>query len=174
MSDELKIPMAIYPGSFDPVTNGHLDIVQRGLRVFPRILMAVAHNPRKQTLFTPAERVAMIRDVLADEPRVEVDAFEGLLVEYCRENGARAILRGLRAVSDFEFEFQMASMNHKLAPDVETFFMMTGEGHYYISSQTVKEVAGLHGCIEGLVPTVVAERLYEKFLEPPGGGVKGR
>jgi len=160
---DLEIPAAVYPGSFDPVTNGHLDIVQRGLRVFPRILMAVAHNPRKQTLFTPEERVEMIRESLAGEPRVDVATFQGLLVDYCQKLGARAILRGLRAVSDFEYEFQMASMNKKLAPDVETFFMMTGEGHYYISSQTVKEVAGLRGCITGLVPQVVVERLREKF-----------
>ena len=163
MNDTRNIPLAVYPGSFDPVTNGHLDIVERGLRVYPHILMAVAHNPRKQTLFTPEERVEMIREALAHEPRVEVDAFEGLLVEYCRHRGANAILRGLRAVSDFEYEFQMASMNHKLAPDIETFFMMTGEGHYYISSQTVKEVAGLHGCIDGLVPINVSERLRARF-----------
>ncbi|NOZ87697.1 MAG: pantetheine-phosphate adenylyltransferase [Deltaproteobacteria bacterium] len=157
--------MVIYPGSFDPITNGHIGIVKRGLRIFPHILMAVAHNPRKSCLFKPEERVEMIREVLADEPRVDVESFEGLLVEYCRRKGAHAIIRGLRAVSDFEYEFQMGTMNHKLAPEIETFFMMTGEGHFYISSQTVKEVASLNGCVNEFVPSLVARRLREKFSE---------
>ena len=155
---------AVYPGSFDPLTNGHLSIIKRGLRIFDSIVVAIAHNPRKQSLFTVPEREQMIREATtADAARLEVTSFEGLLVDYCRTMGESVVLRGLRAVSDFEYEFQMANMNRKLDKDIETIFMMTGEDYFYISSQFVREVAALGGDVDGLVPPNVLEALRRKF-----------
>jgi pantetheine-phosphate adenylyltransferase len=154
---------ALYPGSFDPLTNGHVDIMQRALKIFPRLIIGVSMNPRKLPLFEPDERVGLWKEVIGGDPRVEVDSYFGLLVDYAKTKGARAIIRGLRAVSDFEYEFQMAHMNHNLAPDIETFFMMTGPDCFYVSSQTVKEVASLGGNIDALVPPQVARRLREKY-----------
>jgi len=153
---------AIYPGSFDPLTNGHLSIIQRGLTMFDRLTVAVLNNPRKQSMFTVEERKQLIREACPD-PRVEVDSFQGLLVHYTRRKGVRLILRGLRAVSDFEYEFQLANMNRKLDPDFETVFMMTGQDSFYISSQLVREVASLGGDVSELVPPNVLRALREKF-----------
>jgi pantetheine-phosphate adenylyltransferase len=160
--------VAIYPGSFDPLTNGHFDVIARGHRVFPRLIVAVVGNPQKAPLFTPEERVVMIREAVVTLPGVEVDHFSGLLVEYARAKRAKVILRGLRMVSDFENEFQMANMNRKLASEIETFFMMTGEGNFYVSSQTIKEVARLRGSVSGLVPPNVEKALLERFGGGPG------
>jgi len=156
---------AIYAGSFDPFTNGHTDMVRRALKVFDHVVVAVAHNPQKDTaLFSAAERVAIIREVLAElRDRVTVDAFQGLLVDYCRGVGASVVVRGLRAVSDFEYEFQMAMMNRHLNRDIETFFMMASQDYFYTASRLVKEVARLGGDVSGLVPDVVRRRLAEKF-----------
>jgi pantetheine-phosphate adenylyltransferase len=156
---------AVYAGSFDPITKGHLDIVKRALGVFDEMVVAVAHNPAKDTaLFTAPERVAMIREGLADvSGRVTVDAFTGLLVDYCDRVRAHAIIRGLRAVSDFEYEFQMAMMNRHLNSRVETYFMTASESYFYTASRLVKEVASLGGDVSGLVPPVVHRALVEKF-----------
>jgi pantetheine-phosphate adenylyltransferase len=155
---------AVYPGSFDPITNGHVDIVRRSLQVFDRVIVAVAFNANKDSSwFSPEERVGMIRETfLAEGPRVMVDAFSGLLVDYAAEKGAKVIIRGLRAVADFEYEFQMTMMNRHLKPQVETIFMMTGESHFYTSSRLVKEVASLGGNVAGLIPDVVVPRLMER------------
>ncbi|MFO7155933.1 MAG: pantetheine-phosphate adenylyltransferase [Pseudomonadota bacterium] len=155
--------LAIYPGSFDPMTNGHLSIIQRGLRVFDGLIVAIAYNSKKTPLFTVEERIEMIREAIGNEPRVEVDAFEGLLVDYARQRNVTTILRGLRAVSDFEFEFQLANMNRKLYPPCETVFMMTGEDYFFISSQLVREIASLGGPVDGLVPPNVQRALARKF-----------
>ena len=155
--------LAIYPGSFDPLTNGHMDIVTRGLTVFDRLVIAVAENSRKRTLFTAEERVEMIRSVLSSEPRVEVDTFEGLTIDYAVRRGATTILRGLRAVADFEYELQMANMNKKLYPEMETLFMMTGERYFFLSSQSVREVASLGGPVGDLVPANVVEALHMRY-----------
>ena len=154
--------LAIYPGSFDPVTNGHMDLIHRARKVFPQLVVAVAINIRKQPMFTPEERVEMLREALRDLDGVEVDTFSGLLVDYAKLRKASIIVSGLRALSDFENEFQMAHMNRRLAPNLETFFMMTGQEHFYVSSQTVKEVAFFNGDISGLVPEVVLRRLKDK------------
>jgi pantetheine-phosphate adenylyltransferase len=153
---------AIYPGSFDPLTNGHLAIIQRGLKIFDRLVVAVANNPDKQPLFTVAERKAMISEAVKGEPAVEVDSFDGLLVEYAKRKGVHRVLRGLRAVSDFEYEFQLANMNRKLLPDFETVFVMTGEDYFYVSARLVREVARFGGDVTGLVPPKVAEGLRRK------------
>lgn len=156
--------LALYAGSFDPITFGHLNLVARGLKTFDRLVIAVACNARKTALFTREERVAMLRESLGDNPRVEVDTFEGLLVDYAQRRGASCILRGLRAVSDFEYEFQIAHMNRRLAGGgLETVFMMTGEEHFYVSSQLVREVASFGGRVEGLVPPHVEEALRRKY-----------
>ncbi len=155
--------LAIYPGSFDPITNGHVEVISRGLKVFPKLIVAVAHNPRKMPLFTTHERTDMIREALSDREGLEVDCFEGLLVEYARRCGARVILRGLRAVADFEYEFQMANMNKKIAPEIETLFMMTGENYFFLSSQNVREVASFDGPVDDLVPKNVAVALRKKL-----------
>src|SRR5690349_18542477 len=155
---------AIYPGSFDPLTNGHLSLIQRGLQMFDRLIVAIAVNPKKTPLFTVDERRQLIREACNDE-RVEVDDFQGLLVDYAKQRGVNVIVRGLRAVSDFEYEFQMANMNRKLAPQVETVFMMTGEDYFYISSQLVREVAALGGSVEGLVPPNVLVKLLGRFAK---------
>jgi pantetheine-phosphate adenylyltransferase len=155
---------AVYAGSFDPITKGHLDIVKRALGVFDEIVVAVAYNPAKESgLFSAADRVAMIREALADETRVSVDAFSGLLVEYCERVRATAIIRGLRAVSDFEYEFQMAMMNRHLNAHVETYFMTASEAYFYTASRLVKEVASLGGDVSALVPPVVHRALVARF-----------
>jgi pantetheine-phosphate adenylyltransferase len=156
--------VAIYPGSFDPLTNGHVDIIRRGSRLFDRIVVAVAVNPEKSPLFTPAERVDIAREVFADDPNVVVDTFDDLLVDYARRRGASVIVRGLRAVSDFEYELQMALMNRHLSPDLETVFMMPGEAYTYVSSRLVKEVFALGGPVDAFVPTEVERRLAQKRL----------
>lgn len=158
-----KVTVALYPGSFDPVTYGHLNIIERGIKVFDRLVVGVAVNVRKQPLFTPDERVEMIRESVGKDDRIEVTTFEGLLVDYARKRNATAILRGLRAISDFEFEFQMAHMNRRLGPNIETVFMMTGEDHFYVSSNLVREIATFHGDVSGLVPDTVAARLRQRF-----------
>jgi pantetheine-phosphate adenylyltransferase len=155
--------VAIYPGSFDPITHGHVDILRRSLVLFDRVIVAVAENVRKQALFTLAERQAMIRESIGVEPRVEVDSFEGLLVDYARKRGARAAIRGLRAIADFEYEFQFAHMNRHLAPDVETVFLMTSEESFYVSSSLVKEVAAMGGDITKVAPPSVVEALQKMF-----------
>jgi pantetheine-phosphate adenylyltransferase len=159
--------IAIYPGSFDPITNGHVDLVKRALRVFDKVIVAIASNAGKDTsLFSVEERLEMIREVFkALKGRVEADAFQKLLVDYAERKEAPVIIRGLRAVSDFEYEFQMAMMNHRLKPNVETFFMMTGESQFYISSRLVKEVVSLGGNVEGLVPDNVLKNLNRKFRQ---------
>lgn len=155
--------IAVYPGSFDPFTSGHKDIVDRALKVFDRLVVAIAVNSEKNSLFSLAERVEMIEEVYSGESRVEVDSFSGLLVDYLRQRQARAVVRGLRAVSDFEYEFQMANMNRKLYPDAETFFLMTGQDHFYVSSRLVKEIASLGGCLTDLVPETVLQRLLKRY-----------
>ena len=155
--------IAVYPGSFDPITYGHLDIIERGLEVFDKIIIAVARNSGKKGLFSTEERIRHIRETLGDNPCVKVDTFEGLLVDYVVSKGAKVILRGLRAVSDFEYEFQIAQMNHNLKSEVETVFMMTSVPYGYLSSSIVKEVASLKGPVESLVPPVVRKALAEKF-----------
>lgn len=154
--------IAIYPGSFDPITYGHLDIIERGLEIFDEIIIAVARNSEKNSLFTTAERIRHIEET-TNNPRVSVETFDGLLVDYVVSRKARIILRGLRAVSDFEYELQIAQMNHNLKRKVETLFMMTSVPYGYLSSSIVKEVASLHGSIESLVPPVVRKALAEKF-----------
>ena len=154
---------AIYPGSFDPLTNGHFDVIARGHRIFPDLIVAVVANPAKSPLFTPEERVELIRETVQGMPGVRVDHFSGLLVDYARVKEAKVILRGLRMISDFENEFNMANMNRYLAPEIETFFVMTGEGNFYVSSQTIKEVARLRGTVGGLVPPNVERALLERF-----------
>jgi len=164
--------IAVYPGSFDPITNGHVDIVRRSLKVFDRVIVAVLSNPNKDSSwFTPDERVAMIRETFrAEGERVVADAFSGLLVDYAAAKGANVIVRGLRAVADFEYEFQMTMMNRHLKPQVETVFMMTGESHFYTSSRLVKEVVSLGGNVAGLLPDNVVPRLIERARRfSPGG-----
>lgn len=157
--------IAVYPGSFDPITNGHLDIIQRGLEVFDELIVAVAKNSGKKSLFSTEERLEMIRRAVGDNPRLHVDTFDGLLVDFVLARGARVILRGLRAVSDFEYEFQIAQMNHTVQEQVETLFMMTSVPYGYLSSSIVKEVASLHGPIDSFVPPAVREALKRKFSE---------
>lgn len=154
---------AVYPGSFDPITNGHVDIILRGLKIFDEILIAVLENPKKTPLFTTKERVEMIREIFAEEKKVKVKSFQGLLVDFARQNQARVVMRGLRAISDFEYEFQMALMNRKLDPEIETLFMMPNVKYSFLSSRLVKEVCMLGGCLTGLVPESVEKRLREKF-----------
>jgi pantetheine-phosphate adenylyltransferase len=156
--------LAVYPGSFDPLTNGHLNIIERGTKVFDKLVVAVATNVKKTPLFSVEERMQMIRQAVEPLKKViEIDTFDGLLVDYAVKRSATAILRGLRAISDFEFEFQMAHMNRRLHPEIETVFMMTGEDHFYVSSQIVREVASFGGNLHGLVPAHVEKRLKERF-----------
>jgi pantetheine-phosphate adenylyltransferase len=155
--------IAVYPGSFDPITNGHLDIIRRGLRFFDRMIVLVAYNPNKAGLFTIEERIKLIRTVIGDEPRIDIDSSPGLLVDYVKQSKANVILRGLRALSDFEYEFQMALINRRLNRDVETVFLMTGYKWFYTSSQLIKEAASHGGSVRGLVPDVVLHSLEEKF-----------
>jgi pantetheine-phosphate adenylyltransferase len=158
--------IAVYPGSFDPITNGHIDLLERGLKIFDRIIIAIAANPGKTPLFTIEERCDLIKAALANHPlgdRVTVDLFHGLLVDYVKGIPAKAILRGLRAISDFEYEFQMALMNRKLCTDVETLFIMTGMRWIFISSRIIKEVVMSGGCVTGLVPEIVEKKLAQKL-----------
>jgi len=159
----MKKHIAVYPGSFDPITNGHLDIISRGLKVFDNLIVAVARNSEKNALFTIEERVEMIRETVGDNPRVKVDSFKGLLVDYVIAKNARVILRGLRAVSDFEYEFQIAQMNHSVNEEIETLFMMTSVPYGYLSSSIVKEVAAMNGPIDSFVPPIIKEALDRKF-----------
>ena len=154
---------AIYPGSFDPMTNGHLDVVQRAAKLFDRVIVAVAKNEGKHPLFTQAERVALVKQAVADLPNVSADSFDGLLVEYVAAKKARAIVRGLRAVSDFEFEFQLALMNRKLDENIETIFMMPKDTYTFLSSRIVKEIARLGGDVRQFVPPNVQAALQRKF-----------
>jgi pantetheine-phosphate adenylyltransferase len=154
--------LAVYPGSFDPLTNGHVDIIARGARLFDRIVVAILVNAEKHPLFSMPERVDIAREVFKGHPSVEVDTFEGLLVDYMQRRKAQVVVRGLRAISDFEFEFQMALMNRRLNATIETVFMMPAEQYTYISSRLIKEVFSLGGTIEGLVPELVLARLHEK------------
>lgn len=156
--------IGIYPGSFDPITNGHLDLIDRGSRLVDRLVVAILRNERKQALFTIDERMHMLRDVLSPYPNVEVDCFEGLLVDYAAGRGARIIMRGIRAISDYEYELQMALMNRRLRPEIETVFLMAGEAFSFISSQLVKEVIRLGGNVSGLVPPLVETRLKDRLL----------
>jgi pantetheine-phosphate adenylyltransferase len=157
--------VAVYPGSFDPLTNGHVDIISRGARLFDRIIVAILVNAEKSPLFTMDERVEITRSVFKAHINVEVDTFDGLLVDYVERRAAQVIVRGLRAVSDFEFEFQMALMNQRLKPKIETVFMMPAEQYTYISSRLIKEVFSLGGRVEGLVPELVEQRLRGKGLK---------
>jgi pantetheine-phosphate adenylyltransferase len=154
---------AIYPGSFDPITNGHLDLIERGLKIFDEIIVAIAVNPIKKPLFTIEERMDLIRQVLNSHPRVRIDHFTGLLVDYVRQQETNVILRGLRAVSDFDYEFQLALMNRRLAPEIETVFLMTSLKWVFLSSSILKEAVSLGGLLEDIVPLVVFQRLREKF-----------
>lgn len=158
----MKTSIAIYPGSFDPVTNGHLDLIERGEKMFDRLIVAVLLNADKKPLFTVNERVEMLREVTKQWPGVEIDVFDGLLVDYARKRGAGVILRGIRAVSDYEYELQMALMNRKLEGRLETVFMLPGLTYSYLSSKLVREIAQLGAPLAGLVPPIVEERLKAK------------
>jgi pantetheine-phosphate adenylyltransferase len=154
---------AIYPGSFDPITSGHLDLIERGCRLFDRLIVSILRNETKQPLFTVEERMEMLREVVGHFINVEVDSFNGLLVDYAAEKNATALVRGIRAISDYEYELQMALMNRRLRPDIETVFMMASEAHSFISSRLVKEVFALGGNITGLVPASVEVRLRKRL-----------
>jgi len=159
----LKRVIAIYPGSFDPLTNGHLDLIERGSKIFDELIVAVLRNPEKEALFSLEERRAMLKEMTARFANVRVDAFDGLLVEYAVRQKASAVLRGIRAISDYEYELQMAMMNRKLEPRLETVFMMPAETYSYLSSRLVREIAKLGGSVQGLVPPPVEERLRRKI-----------
>ena len=174
MKQERRASRAVFPGSFDPITNGHLDIIARGLSVFDEVTIAILLNPEKQPLFTVEERVEIIGEAFAGESRIKVDTFSGLLVDYAEKIGATVIVRGLRAISDFEYEFQMALMNRHLNPRIETVFMMPAESYSYLSSRLVKEVFQLGGGVHELVPPVVERRLREKYPGPPPEGERRR
>jgi pantetheine-phosphate adenylyltransferase len=158
----MKRVKAIYPGSFDPLTNGHLDLIERGSKIFDELVVAVLRNAEKDPLFTEAERVSMLRATTKKYRNVSIDTFDGLLVDFVRKHKAKAVLRGIRAISDYEFELQMALMNRKLAPEVETVFMMPAVSYSYLSSRLVKQVFRLGASVKGLVPELVEHRLYEK------------
>ncbi len=155
--------VAIYPGSFDPITNGHLDLIARGARLADRLIVAILRNENKQPLFSVDERISMLQEVLGNYGNVQVESFNGLLVDYAAERGATVILRGIRAISDYEYELQMALMNRRLHGDIETVFLMAGEAYSFISSRLVKEVIRLGGNISGLVPPAVEVRLKQQF-----------
>ena len=159
----MKEKIAIYPGTFDPITNGHISIIKTGLEIFDKLIVAILINKRKRPLFTVEERLYMIKEATKDLKNVEVDSFEGLLVDYAVKKGAKAIIRGLRATSDFEFEFQMALMNRKLNHSIQSIFLMTDYKWLYVSSSIIKEVASFGGDVRGLVPEVVYKKLKEKF-----------
>lgn len=160
------IKVAIYPGSFDPITYGHIDIVERALEIFDKVILAIADNIEKHPLFSIEERLQMAKEIFKDSPNVIVDSFKGLLVDYVAKTNAKVIIRGLRATSDFEYEFHMASMNRNLNTHLDTLFMMTSKDYFFVSSRTIKEVAQLGGGVEGLVPDLVVRRLKEKFNLP--------
>jgi pantetheine-phosphate adenylyltransferase len=155
--------IAVYPGSFDPITYGHLDIIKRGLTIFDEIIVAVARNSQKNALFTTDERVTLIQDILKEEGRVSVDTFSGLLIDYVSSRGAHVIIRGLRAISDFEYEFQIAQMNSSIGREIETLFMMTSLQYGYLSSSIVKEVCSLNGAIDKFVPPEIKTALRQKY-----------
>lgn len=155
--------VAVYPGSFDPITNGHVDIIKRGLRMFDEIIILIAFNPSKSYLFSVEERMEMIREVFHDTRGIKVDCYSGLLVDYLKISGTNVILRGMRALSDFEYEFQMALMNRRQTKEIETVFLMSGFKWFYTSSKLIKEVASLGGSVKTLVPDNVNQRLMEKF-----------
>jgi pantetheine-phosphate adenylyltransferase len=155
--------IAVYPGTFDPITNGHLSIVNRALKIFDKLIIAILNNPQKEPLFSIEERIDMIKDVLRSKSNIEVDVFDGLLVDYVIEKKSNVVLRGIRALSDFEYEFQMALMNRKLNRDVQSIFLMTDYKWFYISSTIIKEAASFNGDISGLVPPSVCKKLKEKF-----------
>ncbi len=161
--------IAIYPGSFDPVTNGHLDIIERGLKLFDKVIVAILYNSAKQSLFTIDERIKMLENSLVKFPAIEIDTFEGLLIDYAVQRGANTVLRGMRAVSDFEYEFQMALMNRRLNREIQSVFLMTGLRWIYTSSSIIKEAARFGGDISGMVPQDVNIKLKEKF----SGNYKG-
>jgi pantetheine-phosphate adenylyltransferase len=158
--------VAIYPGSFDPITYGHIDIVERALEIFDKVIIAIADNVEKRSLFSVEERLQMAKIIFKDTPDAIADSFKGLLVDYVAMTNAKVILRGLRATSDFEYEFHMASMNRSLNTHLDTLFMMTSKDYFFVSSRTIKEVARLGGGVEGLVPDLVVRRLKEKFKIP--------
>jgi pantetheine-phosphate adenylyltransferase len=160
--------VALYPGSFDPITNGHLDLIQRGSALFDKLIVSILRNEEKKVLFSVADRIEMLNEVTCGLPNVQVGSFDGLLVDYAAECGASVILRGIRAVSDYEYELQMALMNRRLKPEVETVFLMAGEAHSFISSRLVKEVIRLGGSIGGLVPPSIEVRLKRRLLEESG------
>ena len=155
--------IAVYPGSFDPITNGHVDIINRGLRIFDKIIIAVGNNPTKSALFTVEERIDMIKGLIGDNQRIEVASYTGLLVDYLEKVNATIILRGLRAMSDFEYEFQLALINRRLDRQVETVFLMTGSKWFYCNSRIIKEAASFGGSVRGLVPDDILHKLKEKF-----------
>jgi pantetheine-phosphate adenylyltransferase len=157
--------LAIYPGSFDPPTNGHLDLIQRGSKIFDELVVAILRNSEKTPMFSVSERLEMLRELLADLGNVRIDTFDGLMVEYAKSMGASCVLRGIRAVSDYEYELQMALMNRKIEPTLETVFMMPADKYSYVSSRLVREVAQLGGPVKGLVPEAVEQKLHEK-LDP--------
>ncbi len=161
----MKKKIGIYPGSFDPITNGHLDILSRGLELFDQVIVAIAVNIEKQGLFTVEELKELIRQSVKGNGNVIIDSFEGLLVDYVKRVNARFVIRGLRAMSDFEYEFQMASMNRNLNTGMDTLFMMTSKDYFFVSSRTIKEVAGFGGPVKGCVPDVVEEALKKKFAK---------
>lgn len=159
----MKERVVIYPGTFDPITNGHLSIIARALKIFDKLVVAILNNPQKTPLFSLKERMVMIQDVLKDQNRVEVDSFKGLLVDYVVKKKTNVVIRGLRALSDFEYEFQMALMNRKLNREVQSIFLMTDYKWFYTSSTIIKEAAGYGGDVSGLVPAVVCKKLKEKY-----------
>jgi len=168
MAEAEKVNLAVYPGTFDPITNGHIDIIRRILRIFPSVVVAVAPNPKKAPLFSLEERLRMIRTATEGLPHLRVEPLEGLLINYLRRKGTTVIVRGVRAVSDFEFEFQMAMMNRKLEPKIETIFLMPSEEYSYITSTLIKEVASYGGDVSAFVPKGVSEKLLEKY---PAGSI---
>ena len=165
MSLHTESVVAIYPGSFDPLTNGHLDLIERGRRLVGKLVVSVLNNEAKHPLFNVEERMEMLREAVVGMDNVEIDGFEGLLAEYAARRGASVILRGIRAISDYEYELQMALMNRRLRPDIETMFLLAGEGNSFLSSRLVKEVARLGGNVSGLVPAAVERGLAARFSE---------
>jgi pantetheine-phosphate adenylyltransferase len=162
----MKEKVAVYPGSFDPITYGHMDILHRGLRLFDTVICAIATNIEKKSLFTVPERMELIKKSINSDKNVVIDSFDGLLVHYVKKVNARFVIRGLRAMSDFEYEFQMASMNRNLNCDMDTIFMMTSKDYFFVSSRTIKEVASFGGSVKGFVPPSVEEALSRKFPHP--------
>ncbi len=159
----MNLVRAIYPGSFDPLTNGHLDLIERGSKIFEELIVAILRNSEKDPLFTLPERKEMLQEMVKNYPNVRVDSFDGLLVDYAMKKNAKAVLRGIRAISDYEYELQMALMNRKLQPQLETVFMASGETYSYLSSRLVKEIFRLGGSVRGLVPDLVEEKMREKL-----------